>query len=236
MSKHSEKKPAKKKPVVKRIEPPRRGHPDDKLRNVVEAGASLVPMGSAVVKLVNDMLPTQSEKARRAWEELISQRMNEDQDRFDELELLIAASTPDEQGTHVLADLAFLAFWNDGMRGPLEKLASGGGGATELAEIARLLADSEQDVGARVDRLLDAREGFVAANFGMPFARAFEKVVLRKVGPDAIRDRLGRFTKTRSDTSGIKYSAAALVAEIDMFDAELSRVHEEIRTRALKSS
>ncbi|MGL3210495.1 hypothetical protein [Bradyrhizobium sp. BR 1433] len=46
----------------KAITPPEKSHPDDKVRSIVEAVASEVPLGGMVVKLVGDLVLTQARK------------------------------------------------------------------------------------------------------------------------------------------------------------------------------
>jgi hypothetical protein len=131
----------------------------------------------------------------------------------------------------IAEDLSSLAFWNGGMRGPLEMLANGQGGDKELAQISIKLKESEKDVQAVIRRLNSAAEGLVATDFGMPVARALEKLTYKKIGPNAIRAKLIGLPKKNRGDPNIKRAAQNLVSEIDQFDSALNELHEQIRPK-----
>jgi len=65
-----------------------------------------------------------------------------------------------------------------------------------------------------------------------PMARALEKIVLKKVGPGAIRDQLGLFSQAWwDDPNRLRAAAGQLVDEINFFDDELSKLYEIIRQK-----
>jgi hypothetical protein len=216
------------------INPPAKGHPDDKVRGVVEAGLGAVPFGGSVVRLVKELLPTQADTARARWEIVISKRTNENSERIKELISLTQKTNNPNPAAQALGDcardLALLAFWNDGMRGPLERIASGAGGRDELQQVSSLLEDSESDVMEIVSRLTDARDEHIATKFGMTVAQALDKVVYRKVGPGAIRDKIADFTRAHGDKS-LQSDAINIINEINDFDTELAKLHETIRPK-----
>jgi len=214
------------------IRPPAKGHPDDKARAAIETMVSVVPGSGTLTRVLKEMLPTQGEKARHHWEAAISERTNQNTARINELTALAhMAELKDQMTADCARDLCYLAFWNDGIRGPLEKIASAGGGRPELDQISSLLEDSESDVRTIADRLIDARDKVVATYFGAPLALALDKVVFRKIGPRAIRHKLWAFGDRDPSDPNLKDDAQGLVREINEFDEALFQVHEAIRPK-----
>ncbi|MCP1850277.1 MULTISPECIES: hypothetical protein [unclassified Bradyrhizobium] len=98
------------------ITPPEKNHPDDKVRSIVEAVASEVPLGGMVVKLAGDLVPTRAQKARNEWEGAISERTNEHSERLDRHAQMLAPSTR-LSGTSVDLAVALARAPGDGMAG-----------------------------------------------------------------------------------------------------------------------
>jgi hypothetical protein len=122
------------------IKPPAKDHPDDKVRALLEAGIETLPFGGSVTRVVEELLPTRAQKERESWEKAISERVNLHSNRFQELLSLTGTTSLNTQTKNECArDLAFLAFWNDGMRGPLERIAFADGTQAELEQISSLL-------------------------------------------------------------------------------------------------
>jgi hypothetical protein len=93
-------------------------------------------------------------------------------------------------------DLAFLAFWQDGVLAPLKHMAERGSSAEDIAEMAAWQARTAEEVARASDRLRRARADLVATQFGMDLAQELDSVVYEKLGPAAIRRRLERIAAT----------------------------------------
>jgi hypothetical protein len=222
------------------LRPPAKGHPDDKGRTAIELMVSAVPFGGTLTRVVKEMLPTQGDKARQLWEAAITERTNQHSGRIKQLRALGAlvekANLTDEAMANCARDLSYLVFWNDGIRTPLETIASGGGGRGEHEQISRLLEESESDVRTIVDRLRDARDEVVATHRGIWLAQALDKVVWQKIGPGAIRDKLRAFGELDPSDQKLQQNAQVLVSDINDFDEALFRVHEDIRPKVIDQS
>src|SRR6266436_4217486 len=85
------------------------------------------------------------------------------------------------QLANVARDLAYLAFWNDGMLAPLRRIASGNDTSADIDDLAVKFAETEQGVSDAVARLNTAREDLVAGALGMSVARKLDDVVWQKI-------------------------------------------------------
>jgi hypothetical protein len=130
----------------------------------------------------------------------------------------------------IAKDLASLRFWNDGIRSSLQKIADGHGGEAELSEMRCRLKDTDKDTTVAVERLKRARGSIVATDLGMPVADALDRVIWKKVGPDAIRANLIDLELHEGDPN-LKWQAQSLLDNIDDFNAKLDEVHEFIRPK-----
>ncbi len=74
----------------KTIKTPEKNHPDDKVRNALQAAVDAVPFGGMVNRLLDDLIPTKAQTAKDAWEGAISERANDHSERLDRHEQLIA--------------------------------------------------------------------------------------------------------------------------------------------------
>lgn len=100
----------------KRIKPPEKNHPDDKVRTVVEAALGVVPGGGSIAKLAADLIPTQAQKARSKWEGAISERTNVNTERLDQ-HAQVLAPTITLTGASVDLAVALARAPGDGMAG-----------------------------------------------------------------------------------------------------------------------
>jgi hypothetical protein len=125
----------------------------------------------------------------------------------------------------VAQDLAYLAFWHDGMRAPLARIAEGKGTPTDIDELMSEFNKTEAAVRDAAGRLRSAREKLVATKLGMPVARSIDKVLWLKVGPENLRPQLRTFAEARvCDQATADY----LMREIDAFNADLDEAHSMI--------
>jgi hypothetical protein len=117
------------------IKLPEKNHPDDKVRTVIEAAVSVIPGGSGIAKLMGDLAPTQSQKARGKWEQAVSERTNENTDRLDNHDHLLTPKTTLDGGA---VQLAVAMAWEpgDGMRGR----------GRSIDDLCKLLPDVERSV------------------------------------------------------------------------------------------
>ena len=116
------------------IEPPKRDHPDDKVRAAVSAAVQAIPgIGGTISRLGEELIPSQAERARVSWEIAVSKRSNENSTRLDQHEQLLA---PKATLTGITAQLA-VALANgpgDGMRGR----------GRDLNELCNLVPDAQR--------------------------------------------------------------------------------------------
>jgi hypothetical protein len=98
------------------IEPPQTKHPDDRARVPLEAAVSVIPGGSAVVKLIGEFVPTQAQKSRSKWEGAISERTNEHSERLNQHDQLLKPTT-ELFGVAVQLAVALAREPGDGMAG-----------------------------------------------------------------------------------------------------------------------
>jgi hypothetical protein len=98
------------------LQPPAKGHPDDRARVPIEAALSLAPGGSALVKLAAEHFPTQSQRSRSAWEKDVSSITNEHDERLDAHDRILSP-THAITGTAASLAAALARAPGDGMRG-----------------------------------------------------------------------------------------------------------------------
>lgn len=98
------------------LQPPKSDHPDDKLRNVAEAAAGVLPYAGSILKLLGDLVPTRAQRARKAWEQEVSARTNEHADRLDRQDNVLAPKAT-LTGTTVQLAVALAEAPGDGMSG-----------------------------------------------------------------------------------------------------------------------
>lgn len=126
---------------------------------------------------------------------------------------------------NVAMDLAYLAFWNNGMLTPIKRIADGDDEPSNLDEIAAQLQETDAGVSAAAARLYEARDKLVATALGMPIARQLDQVVWQKLGPGRIRPKLEELARTKACT---RDDAKELLKEIDAFNNHLDAVHTAI--------
>jgi hypothetical protein len=126
----------------------------------------------------------------------------------------------------VAGNLAWLSFWNNGVRPILQKIADGEGTKADIAKISGILKTDEQKVTKIASKLSKNAQTIVSARFGISVGHALDMIVYKKVGPDALRDRLLAFVE---NSEALPLQAQMLLSQIDEFDHELATIHQQLR-------
>jgi hypothetical protein len=136
------------------------------------------------------------------------------------------AKTPSPR-SQIATDLASLLFVSEGVREPLLRAASGSNDGDALQEIGRRLDASEPQVADIVKRLQAARPLVVdQLGLGAKTAIAIDKIIEKRIGPRAIRERLRLLANGKGS---VKEDAKELLADIDLFNQTLADVHDSVR-------
>jgi hypothetical protein len=126
-------------------------------------------------------------------------------------------------------DLASLSFWNDGLRGPVQRIASGDGTQDDINKLTSRAGKPEQKVRLAIMRLQEARNTLVAPEFGMRIAHDLDNVLYLRWGSGGIRLFVFRLL---TDGKPDQNKAKRVLDQINDFTEKLDKLHEEIRQGA----
>lgn len=128
------------------VQPPAKGHPDDRARLPLEAAIGAVPFGGAILKIWNDWFPTKAQQDRGRWETDVTKRSNDHDARLDEHDQAFSPTTELSAPAVTLA-VALAREPGNGMGGKLRDLTS------ICALVPDLARDDVQDAIFEMKRL-----------------------------------------------------------------------------------
>jgi hypothetical protein len=134
------------------------------------------------------------------------------------------------EGRRSARNVSELFFWQDGMLGSLQNLASGNRSPEIFAELERNFEQSDEHVMQIIESLREARSRLAAVPETFEIARKLDRIVWSPLGKIGIRTEIRRILDNRASDQVMEV-AARTCAMIQEFNANVEELHRLVAAR-----